>query len=198
MALIHKTALRRLATLHAVSLWKNGAFGPLRIQKTLFFADQESNEPYFFGFKKWRLGQFSDEVAASLNDLVKAGIVAVNFQGPADIFTTNVAEGTLAAVATAMRDSFPHWHAAISQTIREWGYLPNDQLLLRAHEHPTYTENEDGQVIFVSTLPDEVELTLDDDTAEELTYLVDPEFQRLLRRQLEAALAGRQRSKRSA
>ena len=42
MAILDKKTIQRLATLYALSLWSRGAYGPVRLQKTLFFADKNN------------------------------------------------------------------------------------------------------------------------------------------------------------
>ena len=59
-----------MPVLRTLLLWKNGAHGPLRLHKTLFCADRNSfgkQHRHFFTFKKWHLGQFSDDIADALD-----------------------------------------------------------------------------------------------------------------------------------
>jgi hypothetical protein len=79
MAKLSKQTLQRLAVLRALLFWRRGAFGPMRVHKTLFFAEDEHKSERFFDFKKWHLGQFSEQIE-ELRDAVETKGYLVNEQ----------------------------------------------------------------------------------------------------------------------
>ena len=82
--------------------------GPVRLQKTLFFADKENEAGWrLFTFKKYYLGQFSDELTESLERSSGDGENQVAlWDGPLERLTANVpvlARGAFAHQAFFLR-----------------------------------------------------------------------------------------------
>jgi len=190
MPALSKQTIQRLAVLHALAKWQKGAYGPVRLQKTLFFADKESPPEWrLFTFKKWRLGQYSDEVSESLNALRRAGRVNSWYDGPSERLKAEIPAASKRRLAAVLRDYFPEWSANLDAAFAKWAYLNNDAIIELAHDDPTYKARNHGEVIFSSFEPDCVELVgLDDESAEELSDLVDVRLQRGLAKRLAAAL----------
>jgi hypothetical protein len=176
MVKLAKETIQRLAVLRALALWRNGAFGPVRLQKTLFYADK-NNDPRkrIFTFKKYYLGQYSPEVSDALNALRSSGRLECVFDGPAERLKALVSAKVKTELERLFRSSFPRWESALPAVFDEWGYLSNDKILKKAHDDPSYTESQHDQVIFKSALADRIAVPgLDEETAEKWTDLVDP------------------------
>jgi hypothetical protein len=190
MSFLTKRTIQKLAVLHAISRWRKGAYGMLRLQKTLFFADEGSADQKWrvFTFKRWKLGQYSDEVADSLNGLQAAGRISTSFDGPSQRIEGNASITAKAQIRGLFRRYFAEWDAALGASFQKWAYLTNDQILTKAHDDPTYKQSQYGEIIAESGLADFVDFeNLSESTAESLTDLVDPSLDRTLRSRLHKA-----------
>ncbi len=187
MAKLSKQTLQRLAVLRALVLWKHGAYGPLRVHKTLFFTEEKHPSERFFDFKRWMHGQFSEEIDASLNDLARAGRMAFVCDGPSVRLVAQLPDDLRQTLERVFEDNFRAWTAALKETHDTIGYLVNDQLLEEAHRQESYTNSSRGELIARSTFADAVEIDIDSDEAEALSECVDPDFARLLKRQMDQA-----------
>ena len=190
MAVLAKETIQRLALLHALSLWKRGAYGPVRVHKTLFFADMNGDPDWrLFTFKKWRLGQYSDEIAGSLNDLRDAGRITSWYDGPSERLRAEIPSALKLKIDRFFADYFGEWKKSLSRAFCKLAYLSNDAIVDVAHDDLTYKRSEHGEVIFSSFRPEAVELTkLDDRVAEDLSDLVDMRLNVDLRKRLALAV----------
>ena len=189
MAVLSKKTIQRLAVLRALSLWQRGAYGPVRLHKMLYFADKETGEEWrLFTFKKWFLGQYSNEIAEALNALRAAGVVTTWYDGPSERINADLSAPIRSQLSVFFGTYFPEWSAKLRHAFRKWAYLSNDNIIRKAHEEPGYRNAEHGDVIFSSFDAESVEFSrLDDDVAEELCDLVDPRFQPGLMKRLRHA-----------
>ncbi len=186
MAKLARATIQKLAVLRALGLWNQGVYGPVRLHKTLFFADK-LNKPgcRLFTFKKYYLGQYSHEIAEALNVLRTAGKLLCRFDGPAERIAAKESNQSLKKIKLLFANYYPEWDKELMKAFHDWGYLTNDQILVKAHDDPSYTESEFGKVIFKTGLKNEVDLpALAADTAEQLTDLVDGELAVQLRNRL--------------
>jgi hypothetical protein len=187
MAKLTKSTIHRLAVLRALSLWQRGAYGALRLHKILFAADKHSTSK-LFTFKKYYLGQYSEDVSEALNALRSAGRLRASFDGPAERLIPIIAPVSAARIDKLFTAGFPKWMRALRGAVQEWGRLSHDNVLKKAHEDATRTENTHDHVIFASTLPDLVDVPgLSAEAAEELTDLVDEKLSSTLRERPTAA-----------
>ncbi len=187
MAALTKRTIQKLAVLHALSLWRRGAYGPVRLQKTLFFADKDSADQKWrlFTFKRWHLGQYSDDVSNALNSLQSAERINTHFDGPSQRIEAVIPAKLQLPVRNLFRKYFEDWNVALEGAFEKWAHLNNDQILVKAHDDPTYKQSQHGQIIAKSALPAVVEFTgLDEDVAESLTDAVDPLLTKTLRSRL--------------
>jgi hypothetical protein len=190
VASLSKETIQRLAVLRAVSMWASGAYGPVRVHKTLFFADKTAGDKewHLFTFKKWQLGQYSDEIADGLNALRAAGCIDTVYDGPSERIIATVSSKTETKIKQLFRDFFPVWHKALTPAFKEWAYLTADDVIKKAHEDASYTKRQHGEVIVESFDWEVVSFTgLSDEDAESLNDTVDPRFQRGLSDRTEAA-----------
>ena len=189
MAILSKEVIQRLAVLRALSMWQKGACGPVRVHKVLFFADKSSDaEWHFFTFKKWRLGQYSDEIADSLNQLREIGRLSCIFDGPADRLRAEISSPIKKHLVSFFRDYFCNWHNSLEEAFPKWAYLNNDAIITRAHDDPSYTRKQHGDVIFSSFESESVEFEgLEPELVERLADLVDVRLHRAIETRLASA-----------
>lgn len=190
MITLSKETIQRLAVLRAVSLWEKGAQGPARLHKTLFFADHDSADQKrrLFTFKRWCLGQYSDEVANALNSLQDAGRIRVHFDGPAGRIDITLSTRSSDRLRRFFRRFFPEWEKSLARAFRRWAHLNEDQILVEAQDDPAYRQFRHGEIIAASSLPKHVELSeLDDQEAEFLADLVDSRLAGTLKTRLRTA-----------
>ena len=162
----------------------------MRLQKTLFFADK-SNLPEWrlFTFKKWHLGQYSNEIASSLNDLRATGRLTSLFDGPAERLRAEIPDRAKREILKFFRAHFNEWHNSLEAAFPKWAYLNNDAIITHAHDDPSYTYSQKGEVIFSSFKPSLVEFEgMNDDLAERLSDLVDVELQQAIKNRVAAAV----------
>ena len=190
MAEFSKETVQRLAVLRALSLWRKGANGPVRIHKTLFFADKSGNaEGHLFTFRKWHLGQYSDEIAESLNQLRKIGRITCLFEGPSDRLRAEISGRTRNDLATFFQEHFCQWHDSLKLAFSKWAYLNDDAIITRANDDPSYTRKQHGEVIFSSFTDESLEFKgLDADLAERLADLVDVRLYQGIEKRLAAVV----------
>lgn len=183
MAVLSKETIQRLAVLRALTMWRRGAYGPLRVHKTLFFADKNTDDDRWriFTFRRWYLGQYSDEISEALNALRNAGRIHTAFDGPSERIKAHLSGADGRRVDSFFSSYFPQWRNNLPNAHRKWAYLKNDDLVRKAHEDDSYTTSEHGEIIFSSFAPEFVECReLSDEWAEQLSDLVDDRLQREL------------------
>jgi hypothetical protein len=191
MATLQRKTLQRLVVLRTLSLWKKGVRGPLRLHKTLFFSDQRSyakQRQHFFTFKKWHLGQYSNEIADALNALQSAGRIRIQFDGPSERIEAVAGKKLRDRVCKFFAKHFPHWDHALAGSFKGRAHLNYDQIFLESHEDDSYTQSAYGTVIIRSNLPTSVKIDgLSSPEAEDLTDAVDGKLSEVLRSRLRAA-----------
>ena len=189
-AILTRETVQRLAVLRALMQWSKGAYGPVRLQKTLFFADKENDPKWrFFTFKKHYLGQYSDEVSEVLNQLQKAERVETHYDGPSQRIVANISWKTREMLTDFFDTYFAPWSMAFDKAFKEWAYLNSDDVIRRAHSDATYTKAKFGEMIFRSQLAAFIEFEgLSFGCGEYLSDLVDDRLHRNLQNRLTMAL----------
>jgi hypothetical protein len=191
MASLSKQAIQRLATLCAVSLWRRGAYGPVRVHKTLFFADQAADDPdwHLFTFKRNYLGQYSDELSDALNGLQMADCIRLFCDGDSVRFVATISSSARSKIERLFRQYFSEWRKALGPAFKKWAYLRNDDVIRLAHDDPSYKKSHHGQVILSSFNAQMVKFDeeLSDEDAEFLSDLVDEKLHDGLIERTEAA-----------
>src|SRR5262249_34793508 len=146
------------AVLRALTLWRRGAYGPVRLHKTMFAADKNNPHKKLFTFKKYYLGQYSAEISSALNSLRASGRLESAYDGPAERLKAVVPADLEKKIRKLFETAFPEWEKELRKVFREWGYLSNDKILKKAHEDASYRESEHEQVIFESKLPETTDI----------------------------------------
>lgn len=187
MANIKRETIRSLAVLRVLFLWQHGAYGPVRLHKTMFAADRASSQ-HIFTYKKYYLGQYSQNISDALNTLQSAGRLKSIYDGPAERLKAVLSLESILKIKKLFSRGFPEWEKKLKEAFSVWGYLTNDQILKKAHEDATYTETIHDQIILESTLPAIVSVpSLDDEDAEELNDLVDDRLVPFLKGRIQKA-----------
>jgi hypothetical protein len=190
MAAFSKKSVQRLAVLRALGMWARGAYGPVRLHKTLYFADEHGDPKWtLFTFRRWHLGQYSDEIAAALNDLKAANRISSEYDGPCERIRAELPQASMRRVKRFFTRYFPEWSRGLGAAFRKWAYLSNDDILTRAQEHESYTKKNHGELIISSFDAEEISFEgIDAEEAEHLLDLVDPKLQRGIKGKLALAL----------
>lgn len=176
MVKLPKEAVRKLAVLYALSQWNKGAYGPMCVHKTLFFAEKDLAGKYLFTFKKYRLGQYSKEIDDALNSLQEAKRLHVVFDGAATRLATDISWEVKNRIALFFVRCMPEWQCSLQAAIKQYVYMKDDDLIRLAHEDGSYTEKEieHEETIHESQIADTIELPeMDNDIGERLIDLVD-------------------------
>lgn len=183
MGVLVRETLQTLAVLEALRHWKNGANGAVRLQNTLFLADNENDPEWvFFNYKRHILGQYSEEISEALNRLQGAGRVKVLFDGPSERLSPILSNSERRRIRSFFRTFFLDWSKGFDKAFRKWASLKNDDVIRRAQEEDTYTSSESGEIILTCGLPETVEFSgLGEAEAESLALICDEKFQRNLR-----------------
>jgi hypothetical protein len=188
MAKLSKATIQKLAVLRALTLWKRGAYGPVRLQKTMFAVDKE-NALRLFTFKKYYLGQYSEEISGALNSLRAAGRLQSSFDGPSERLQAMVSPQAAKKIRQLFAHAFPEWEKQLNKAFPDWGYLSNNSILKKAHGDATFTKTIHDDVIFDSNIKEMIDIPeLSDETAKELADLVDEKLGATLRKRIFAAV----------
>src|ERR1700722_2267940 len=151
MAKLSKRTLQRLAVLRALLLWRRGAYGPLRVHKTLFFSEEKHGSQRFFDFKRAQYGQFSEEIEESLGDLAHSGRMDFVFDGACVRLVPNVSSDLRSTIERVFEQHFNAWNVALLETQGIQGYWVNDQIIEEAHRHQSYLSSVHGQILANAT-----------------------------------------------
>jgi len=194
MTALSKQTIQRLAVLRAIDMWQKGAPSGVRLQTTLFFADKKipKSGRRIFTFRRWRLGQYSDEVSDAINSLLNAGQITVQYDGPADRLRTSLSPESRRIVQRFFAKHFPAWNRGLRSAFKTCAQLNNDELVHSAQDDPAYTNRDRGGLIFPSFSQKELPFPrLSDHEAERLSDLVDERLQKGLRERLSKAVLRR-------
>lgn len=180
MGSISRETFDRIYVMTLVGRFPRGVFGHLRLQKVSFFAELDSNvRPYQVHF--YHHGQYSHELGDTLEVLLSMNYLTASPLASRDGFGGNKYEVRLPAAYRRARDLVhrcaPSLLASVDRSVREYGMLPQDELLKKAY---TYLEDHHfspGDLVLDAAIPDEVEVAgLDDDECEDIEMALAPGF----------------------
>lgn len=188
MAPLPIDSLRRCAVLAALQQAPLYLRRLRSLNKLLYLTDISlPAEKRLLTFHRGEFGEYSEQVAAILNELMTAGRLTVAFEGADEVLTPNLTPVGSESVTSIVRMAFPAWRQALSDALARWSQLGLDDVL-RLSPQGKEQAPEQGQVIFASQLPDTIEVHgLDVDEAERLLELVSPSFWAITRQRLSAA-----------
>ena len=191
MAKLSRSVIQRLAVLRTISLWQNGAYEPVAfLHKTLFFTDKNSaDRTHFFTFKRYYLGQYSQEISDSLNALKDSGRLECVSNRPAERLKAVLSEKTKTLIKRFFSKSFPSGKDCWQSLLRNGHIFSNDELLRKANDDSSYTVSHHDEVIFGKlSIGGSALDNLSDVEAERLSDLVDPKLSKMLRDKVFAAI----------
>lgn len=202
--MISADTFRRLYLLNVIAGFARGSYGLKRLHKITYIAEREQKEWLPFEFKKSHYGQYSETLDEIKDQLISLGLVipipldtSIRMSLKlSDAKTIEWLEGGIrytvsdpAAIALfgrAFRTISPHGMATLRSAIKEFGYLPEQELLERCYAFPEFNEVEFEETIFESNLPDRIEVPdLSEDECEELEMTLNPKFISAIRRIVE-------------
>jgi hypothetical protein len=177
---LSKRTVQRLAVLYTLSMWRRGAYGPVRVHKTLFFA-QKKNRDCLFTFKNYVHGQYSRDVDIILNSLQEAGRLKVHFDGASARLQPQMPRGVKSQLERLLSQSLPEWYRGLKTSFKKFAYMKNEEIIEKAHDDNSLTSSQRDEIICKSTLTDSVEISgINAKWAERLSDLVDARLHRIL------------------
>jgi len=176
MGTISSNTYKRLFLLHTIGCFPQGAFGKIRLQKTVYFIEKEL-EKRPFEFKHLHYGQYSEELEDVREELISMGYVSAL---PSDTQRTHkyiLTRKSLLGYYRIFMNRIGNVRKKTDGIVRKVGLLPDDKLLDKAHNDPGYKKTQFGDVIIQSNLPQNVEIEgLSDEDCEELELSLNPHF----------------------
>lgn len=189
---LSKDTFKRLFLLYVIDQFKNGVYGKKRLHKIVYTIERDENlKP--FEFKKYHHGQYSENLDEIQDQLLATGHISA-----APLKTKQVdREGNKfelvdknlpTYLATFMEKIAPKIKRKVDRIIKEYGYLPEKELVELAYKFPEFAHVAFGDTIFEENLPDYLPVkNLSEDDLEELEIGLNPVFVIALRRLDEAS-----------
>ncbi len=189
MGQISADTFRRVYLLYVIGQFSKGSYGSVRLQKINYIVQRNNPTVRPFGFKKWRHGQFSHQLDVMKEQLVSMGYVGAvpldtaivsqmgdeeNNQGGNKLFLTEFAG--LAIYFRVLKSASPDLPGVISQTVKDFGYKPEAELLDICYQFPEFKAAEEGQVIVESNVSGQLDVDLTDDECDDLEIAMNPKF----------------------
>jgi len=179
MGTISKETYRRAFLLYLVGQFRDGVFGKTRLNKVVYFSTKELRYVPF-EFRKWKLGQFSEQLGDENDLLLSMGYLSASRLDGKDGSRGN-------KYVLANRELLGYYQVVISQVLRkdlrkidyavkEIGYLPEQKLLEFAYSDETLKKADEGDVILRENVPGEIDVSLSEDDCEELELSLNPDF----------------------
>lgn len=203
-SMISADTFRRLYLLNVVAGFARGSYGLKRLHKITYVAERKQNKLRPFEFKKYHHGQYSETLEEILDQLISIGLITpipldtsvrMRLKLP-DGRTIEWLEGGMRYVISdpeattfftrIFKSISPDEMSAMRSVTKEYGYLPEQELLERCYEFPEFNEVIFEETIFESNLPDTVEApNLSEDECEELEMALSPKFISAMRKIVE-------------
>jgi len=191
---ISADTFRRIYLLAIIAGFSRGVYGGKRLQKVTYLTERKRPSLRPFEFKKYIYGQFSETLEEVKEQLISLGLIAALPLHTSMKMTTKLddrigewLEGGLRYVVTdqqavaSLLESFlamsPELVSAIRSTIKEFGYLPEQELIERCYDLPEFKKTDFEELLLEANLPAKVETTnLNEDSCEELDMALSPNF----------------------
>lgn len=179
MGTISKETYRRAFLLYLVGQFRDGVFGKTRLNKVVYFSTKELRYVPF-EFRKWKLGQFSEQLGDENDLLLSMGYLSASRLDGKDGSRGN-------KYVLANRELLGFYQVVISHVlkkdlgeidsiVKEIGYLPEQRLLEFAYKDQALNEAKEWDVILKEKLPDKIEINLPEDDCEDLELSLNPDF----------------------
>lgn len=169
--------LRKFRVLYLIGRFSEGCFGKLRLQKVAYFSEKRQRTK-LFTFRKAPQGPFSEDLNATLEELLSMGLVVAEPVGVRDGNKYRLAEPAMC------QSPFGDWLAAtdqeakglIDEAVQKYGYLKHDDLVEAGHKEKAFQEAEFFDEMLVSNAADLVEVGLTADECEDVALSLAPGF----------------------
>lgn len=201
---ISPDTFRRLYLLNVIARFARGSYGLKRLHKVTYVTERKYDKLRPFEFKKYHHGQYSEVLDEIKDQLITLGLVTAIPLNTSVRMTLKLSDGktiewlegglryavtdpdVMAFFDRALKAISPDLIPTILSTIREYGYLSEQELLERCYEFPEFDESGFEDIIFESNLPDALEVTdLSEDECEELEMALSPKFVSAMKRIVE-------------
>ncbi len=192
---ISADTFKRLFLLNLVDGFRDGSYGLMRLHKIAYIAERDPDGMKVFEFKRYLHGQYSETLDMIKDQLISMRYISVLPLEKAKTIHLNLPDGKELALNVggnlytitdrsimnfyrdALRRISTDLEKAIYRAIKEYGYLPEDELLRRCYEFPEFVETQFEDTIFESRLPDQIRaIGLSQDDCEELELSLNPKF----------------------
>lgn len=184
MGTISKDTFNRLFLLYTIGRFKDGVYGLVRLNKVVYFGLKDARlKP--FGFKRDRYGQHSDDL-----DTINEQLLSMNYtkatpleSGQGNKYSlTDKKDISFHSLALSHIDT--KLRGKIDEAVKTYGYLPEKELLEKAHSDAEFLEavKNDVNVLFDEKLPKRIAIDLSEDDCEDLELSLDPNFINAMRR----------------
>ncbi|KPL05474.1 MAG: hypothetical protein AMJ73_00765 [candidate division Zixibacteria bacterium SM1_73] len=183
MGTISKDTFKRLVLLYTIGRFKDGVYGLLRLNKVAYFGLKNASlKP--FGFKCDLYGPHSGDL-----DTINEQLLSMNHtkatpleSGQGNKYSLTDKK-SMRFYSLAMSHTHAKLKEKINKSVETYGYLPEEELLKKAHSDPEYLEAvAKGIDIFEEKLPPRIPVDLSDDDCEDLELGLDPDFISAMRR----------------
>jgi len=178
MGTISKDTFKRLLLLYTIGRFKDGVCGLLRLNKVVYFGLKDARlKP--FGFKRHLYGQHSEDLDAINEQLLSMNHTkATPFERGKGNKYSLTDNKNMRFHRLFMSHIDAKLKEKIDRAIKTYGYLPEKELLEKAHSDPEFLEavERDIDVLFDEKLPNRIPVDLPDDDCEDLELSLDPKF----------------------
>lgn len=184
---IRKGTFKKLCLLYAVGKFQTGVYGKKRLHKVVYIAQRDS-ETRPFEFKKHHYGQYSDSMDDTLDQLLGMGYLVAT---PLDVTGPGHQGNKYELAAQDLHRYFslflqrvdPGLKRKIDKSIKNFGYLPEHELIEKVYQFPEFIHADPEEVILGEQLPDCLQArNMKAEDIEELEISLNPRFVNLLNR----------------
>ncbi len=181
MGKINKDTYKRAFALYVVSAFDKGIYGSVRFQKVVYEATKKSDR-HPFRYKRYHHGQYSYELQDTNEQLLTLGYLnalpldhKAGNDGNHYVLGASFDKSDLSNVLRRILGDTTI--DAISQAVSKIGYEQQGVLLDLMHSELDKLGIQMNELIFDSSLPEQIELVgLDDDDCENIELILNPEF----------------------
>jgi uncharacterized protein YwgA len=185
---------RRIYLYTIIGKFNNGVYGAVRLQKTAYISERNEHVVKPFSYKKHHFGEYSEQVDNIREQLISLGFVkalplstslkfTIEFDGKSYDYVTGgnryiISDTEIYELCkSVISTSYPKLLKSVEQTIDQYGYKKEEDLLKCCYDFDEFKDKKDEDVIFETDLPDWVEISdISDDVCDELTLMFTPSF----------------------
>ena len=152
MGHISTEAFRRLFLFGLIAQFRRGCDTKKRLQKVSYFATSECQiHPYTY--KHWHFGQYSDQVEDTRRELEALGYIQTVPLGDSEAVNYRVYPSRAATfLRHAVNAMGPSCLRLMADAVKEYGYLPEDELVSKAYEDELLRNSQMGEVLLSSNI----------------------------------------------